>query len=74
MRTTFDAREKIVGAFMVIMVTLLLTVVVMLGRGKDWFETYVTYYTVFDEAYNLGENARVKLYKAACRKPNVYRG
>jgi len=64
MRISFDARERTVGAFMVIMVILLLTIVVMLGRGKDWFETYITYYTVFDEAYNLSENARVKLYKA----------
>jgi phospholipid/cholesterol/gamma-HCH transport system substrate-binding protein len=64
MRISFDARERIVGAFMVIMVILLLTIVVMLGRGKDWFETYITYYTVFDEAYNLSENARVKLFKA----------
>ncbi|MBW1793254.1 MAG: MCE family protein [Deltaproteobacteria bacterium] len=64
MRITFDAREKIVGAFMVIMVILLLTIVVMIGRGKDWFKAYVTYYTVFDEAYNLSEGAGVKLYKA----------
>lgn len=64
MRITFDARERTVGAFMVIMVILLLTIVVMLGRGKDWFEAYVTYYTVFDEAYNLSKNARVKLFKA----------
>jgi phospholipid/cholesterol/gamma-HCH transport system substrate-binding protein len=64
MRITFDAREKTVGAFMVIMVILLLTIVVMLGRGKDWFKAYVTYYTVFDEAYNLSKDARVKLYKA----------
>ena len=64
MRITFDARERTVGAFMVIMVILLLTIVVMLGRGKDWFETYITYYTVFDEAYNLSKNARVKLFKA----------
>ena len=64
MRTSFDARERIVGAFMVIMVILLLTIVVMIGRGKDWFKAYVTYYTVFDEAYNLSEDAQVKLYKA----------
>ncbi len=64
MRITFDAREKTVGAFMVIMVILLLTIVVMLGRGKDWFEAYITYYTAFDEAYNLSKNARVKLFKA----------
>ena len=64
MRVSFDAREKTVGAFMVIMVILLLTIVVMLGRGKDWFKAYVTYYTVFDEAYNLSKNARVKLFNA----------
>ena len=64
MRTGFDAKERIVGAFMVVMVALLLIIVVLLGRGKDWFEAYVTYYTVFDEAYNLSENAQVKLYKA----------
>mgnify|MGYP000350730053 CR=1 FL=1 len=64
MRTSFNARERTVGAFMVIMVALLLSIIVMIGRGKDWFETYVTYYTVFDEAYNLSKNARVKLYKA----------
>lgn len=64
MKISFDAKEKIVGTFMVIMVILLLTVVVMIGRGKDWFKTYVTYYTVFDEAYNLSQDARVKLFKA----------
>ncbi len=64
MRISFDVREKIVGTFMVIMVILLLTIVVMIGRGKDWFKTYVTYYTVFDEAYNLSPDARVKLFKA----------
>ena len=64
MRISFDAKEKTVGAFMVIIVILLLTLVVMIGRGKDWFETYVTCYTVFDEAYNLSKNARVKLYNA----------
>ena len=49
---------------MIIMMILLLSIVVMIGRGKDWFKTYVTYYTVFDEAYNLSEDAQVKLYKA----------
>jgi phospholipid/cholesterol/gamma-HCH transport system substrate-binding protein len=64
MQITFDVKEKIVGAFMVVVVVLLLTVVVMIGRGKDWFSSYVTYYTVFDQAYNLNENARVTLFKA----------
>jgi phospholipid/cholesterol/gamma-HCH transport system substrate-binding protein len=64
MQISFDVKEKIVGAFMVVVVVLLLTIVVMIGRGKDWFSSYVTYYTVFDQAYNLNENARVTLFKA----------
>jgi phospholipid/cholesterol/gamma-HCH transport system substrate-binding protein len=64
MQISFGAREKIVGAFMVVVVVLLLTIVVMIGRGKDWFKAYVTYYTVFDEAYNLSPDARVKLFQA----------
>ncbi|MBW1743950.1 MAG: MCE family protein [Deltaproteobacteria bacterium] len=64
MQISFDVKEKIVGAFLVGVVILLLTIVVMIGRGKDWFRSYVTYYTVFDQAYNLNENARVTLFKA----------
>lgn len=64
MQINFDVKEKIVGAFMVVVVVLLLTIAVMIGRGKDWFSSYVTYYTVFDQAYNLNENARVTLFKA----------
>ncbi len=64
MKLSFEKKEKIAGAFMVIMIVLLLSVVVMIGKAKHWFERYVTYYTVFDEAYNLSEGAPVKLYKA----------
>lgn len=62
MELTFEKKEKIVGAFMVIILAFLLAVVVMIGRAKDWFRSYVTYYTVFDEAYNLSRDARVKLF------------
>ncbi|MFH1673854.1 MAG: MlaD family protein [Pseudomonadota bacterium] len=64
MQLSFSKMEKIVGLFMVVLITLLLTTVVMLGRGKDWFKKYIPYYTVFKEAYNLSPNAVVKLYKA----------
>jgi len=62
MELAFEKKEKIVGAFVVIIVALLLGLVVMIGRAKDWFRPYVTYYTVFDEAYNLSRDARVKLF------------
>ncbi len=64
MDLTFRKKEKIVGTVMVIMALLLLASVIAIGRGKDWFKTYATYYTIFDETYNLRENAPVKMSKA----------
>lgn len=64
MELKFTRRERIVGLFMVGVALLLLATVFLVGRGKDWFKTYVTYYTVFNESYNLNVNAAVKLSKA----------
>ena len=64
MDTTFSNMEKMVGAFVIGVAALLIATVIMIGRGKDWFEKYVTYYTNFNESYNLQENAEVKLFKA----------
>lgn len=60
----FSRMERAVGAFIVCVLLLLLATVVIVGRGKDWFETYVPYYTSFNESYNLQENAAVKLFRA----------
>jgi len=38
--------------------------IIIIGRGKDWFKTYIIYYTTFNESYNLQDNASVKLFKA----------
>ncbi|MBU3981180.1 MAG: MCE family protein [Proteobacteria bacterium] len=64
MEVDYNKKEKIVGTFVIGIVILLLTMLIIIGRGKDWFKTYVTYYTTFEESYNLKENAAVKLYKA----------
>ncbi len=64
MQIEYKKREKIVGMFIIVIVGLLLFTVVMIGRGQDWFKKYVTYYTNFDESYNLQVNAAVKLFKA----------
>lgn len=65
---TFTTREKIVGFFIVGIIVLLLATVVLIGRGKDWFETYVTYYTTFKESHNLTENTPVKLFNTKIGK------
>ncbi len=64
MQIEYKKREKIVGAFIIIIGSLLFFTVVIIGRGQDWFKTYVTYETSFDESYNLQVNAAVKLFKA----------
>ncbi len=62
MELVFQRKEKIVGAFVVLMIVALMALVVLIGRARHWFETYVTYYTVFDQTYNLSKDSRVKLY------------
>jgi phospholipid/cholesterol/gamma-HCH transport system substrate-binding protein len=64
MDLVFSRIEKLVGLFVVGITILLVFTIIMIGRGKDWFADHVTYYTVFDESYNLKVNAAVKLFKA----------
>jgi phospholipid/cholesterol/gamma-HCH transport system substrate-binding protein len=64
MELDFSKKEKIVGTFIISVAVLLLVTVVIIGRGKDWFKKYITYYTVFDEGYNLQTDTAVKLFSA----------
>ena len=57
MEMEFSRIERLVGMFIIGVFMLLLATLVIIGRGKDWFETYITYYTTFNESYNLQENA-----------------
>ncbi|NNF98357.1 MAG: MCE family protein [Desulfobacteraceae bacterium] len=63
MELDFSKKEKIVGTFIIGIIVLLLAAVVIVGRGKNWFATQIDFYTIFDESYNLEENAAVKLFK-----------
>ncbi|MBW1893211.1 MAG: MCE family protein [Deltaproteobacteria bacterium] len=63
MQPNYEKTEKIVGIFIIAISMLLLTTVVFIGRGQNWFRKYVAYYTTFNESYNLQVNAAVKLFK-----------
>ena len=63
MEMEFSRLERLVGMFVIGVSILLLSTLVIIGRGRDWFETYIPYYTTFNESYNLQENAAVKLFK-----------
>jgi len=62
MDINFNKKEKAVGTFLILIVMTLITVLLVIGRGKDWFKRYVTYYTIFSESYNVQDNSAVKLY------------
>ncbi len=64
MITEYRRREKIVGFFTLVILVLLFTTIVVIGRGKDWFRDTVTYIAVFDETYNLKESAAVRYHNA----------
>jgi phospholipid/cholesterol/gamma-HCH transport system substrate-binding protein len=64
MEMEFSKLEKLVGTFIIGVILLLMAILIIIGRGKDWFESYKTYYTNFNESYNLQKNAEVKLFKA----------
>jgi phospholipid/cholesterol/gamma-HCH transport system substrate-binding protein len=63
MEFQYTKRDRIVGTFIICIAALLLSAIIMLGRGKNWFQDYNTYYTTFDESYNLKVGADVKLFK-----------
>ncbi len=63
MEITYSRKEKVVGLFFICIGLLLLSTVIVLGRGKNWFADHNIYYTTFDESYNLKVGADVKLFK-----------
>ena len=68
MELDFSKQEKIVGTFIICMVVLLLATVIVIGRGKNWFRHYITYYTIFEQSYTLEVNTPVKLFNTEIGK------
>jgi phospholipid/cholesterol/gamma-HCH transport system substrate-binding protein len=64
MEMEFTRLERLVGTFIIGVLMMLIATLVIIGRGKDWFETYIPYFTAFNESYNLQSDAAVKLFKA----------
>lgn len=62
MRLEYSTMEKMTGAFILLTLLIFLFTVAIVGRGKNWFRKHVTYYTTFQEGYNLVSGSRVKLF------------
>lgn len=61
MRLQYSTMEKMTGAFILLTLLTFLFTVAVVGRGKNWFRKHITYYTTFEEGYNLVSGSRVKL-------------
>jgi len=57
-----EFREKMVGLLIVITIGLALGILVFIGRGQHWFKKKITFYTYFNEGYNLKPGAQVKIF------------
>ena len=68
MELKFSRMDRVVGVFIIAVVVLMVSTVVLIGRGKDWFRPTVTYFVEFKENYNLSPGSPVKLYKAEIGK------
>jgi len=68
MELKFSRMDRVVGVFIIAVVALMVSTVVLIGRGKDWFRPTVTYFVEFKENYNLMPGSPVKLYKAEIGK------
>jgi phospholipid/cholesterol/gamma-HCH transport system substrate-binding protein len=68
MELKYSIKEKIAGVFVISSVLLLIITLIIIGKGKDWFQKYVSYHTIFDESYNLKEDTAVKLLEASIGK------
>lgn len=60
MELKFSYMEKAVGAFVLLILVVLLAGMAMISQGKGWFRKHVPYYATFREGYNLEVGSKVK--------------
>ena len=53
MDESFSVREKLVGAFLILMGLIAVLTLLVIAQGKGWFLTYKTYRIKFKQGYHL---------------------
>ncbi len=61
MEIKFKKIDYLVGFFIIGALFILVMGIIYVGKGKEWFKEYNTYYIFFDQGYNLTLNAEVKM-------------
>jgi phospholipid/cholesterol/gamma-HCH transport system substrate-binding protein len=60
MRLPYSTAEKIAGMILFCCFTFLLTVMILVGVGRDWFQSYNDYFVLYHEGYGILPGVKVK--------------
>lgn len=63
MRAPYTRREKIAGLFFLGGLALIFLGAVAAGGARDWFQSYNTYYALYNEGYGLSPGVKVKFLR-----------
>jgi phospholipid/cholesterol/gamma-HCH transport system substrate-binding protein len=59
----FSTMEKLVGAFILLIIAAFFGSLILVGRGQHWFKAYNTYYAVYKQGYDLQPGVKVKILR-----------
>jgi phospholipid/cholesterol/gamma-HCH transport system substrate-binding protein len=68
MQEGFSRKEKLVGAFLLVMIIFTLVTLLVIAQGKGWFVAQTTYRVKFKQGYNLHPGSLVKMFNAEIGK------
>ncbi|MDR2368545.1 MAG: MlaD family protein [Deltaproteobacteria bacterium] len=60
MKLPYSTAEKIAGFILFCCFTFLLTVMILVGVGRDWFQSYTDYFVLYHEGYGILPGVKVK--------------
>ncbi|MDR0620402.1 MAG: MlaD family protein [Deltaproteobacteria bacterium] len=60
MKLKYTTAEKIAGFILFCCFTFLLTIMVLVGVGRDWFQSYTDYFVLYHEGYGILPGVKVK--------------
>jgi phospholipid/cholesterol/gamma-HCH transport system substrate-binding protein len=68
MQEGFTRKEKLVGAFLLVLMIFTMVTLLVIAQGKGWFVTANTYLVKFKQGYNLHPGSLVKMFNAEVGK------
>jgi len=68
MQEGFTRKEKLVGAFLLVLMIFTMVTLLVIAQGKGWFVAQTTYLVKFKQGYNLHPGSLVKMFNAEIGK------